>query len=76
MKGQVKVMSDSPEGLKKGLDVAEEVLEKEPTLENAMSEAMEESSPEREAADLGLSPEDIDAKIAELLKLKTEMQQQ
>ncbi len=63
---KVTVASDSEEGLKKGLDKAEDIVEGSPELE----ESEEESESEPEMGYEELSPEEIDAKIQELMELK------
>lgn len=63
---KVEVASDSPEGLKAGLEKAEEMVEGADEMEDpakGMVEAMEDCS-----------PEEIDAKIAELEALKAKKQ--
>lgn len=66
---QVKVVSDSPKGLKEGLEMAEEVIEKQPEVEGM--EEVEESEEEDEEL---LTPDAIDEKIAELLELKAQLE--
>jgi hypothetical protein len=83
---KVTVASNSPEGLKKGLAKAEDLLKgkdsvdaEEEALETPEEEATEDESAEEESPALESSeedcktPEEIDAKIKELLKLKDEL---
>ncbi len=60
---KVSVMADSEEGLKEGLDKAEEIVEEGLPSEEEMGEMEEECK----------SPEEVDAKIAELEALKAKM---
>jgi hypothetical protein len=81
---KVSVMSDSPEGLKQGLEKAEEVLDDEESDEESSmamprfgkpKEMMEEMSDEDEMMDEDdSSEEDLDRKIAELLAKKKSKQ--
>ena len=63
---KVTVASDSPEGLKKGLEKAEEVVEQK--LEGGEEESSSEEESEEEC-----SPEELEAKIAELQKKLAEL---
>lgn len=76
MKGlkKVTVASDSEEGLKKGLEKAEEVLDDTEDMEETEQEDVspEDSEDSYDDEDCD-TPEEIDAKIKELLKLKDEM---
>lgn len=70
---KVSVMSDSPEGLEKGLSMAEKLMQlksKQNGEEDMMKES-EEESPEMEAADemSEMSPEEMEA-MYEMLKQK------
>lgn len=66
---KVTVASDSKDGLKKGLDKAEELVEgEEPSME--MDESEEEMSAEPASGYEDLTPEEIEAKIQELMALK------
>lgn len=71
---KVSVMSDSPEGLEKGLSMAEKLMQlksKQNGDEDMMEESEEEESPEMEAADemSEMSPEEMEA-MYEMLKQK------
>lgn len=66
---KVSVMSDSAEGLKKGLEKAEDIVEEVSPLEAASEEMEDEESEESEE----MSSDDIDAKIAELMALKEKL---
>lgn len=70
---KVTVASDSKEGLKKGLEKAEEIVgdkeEAEEEIESPEMEASEDESLEGEE----LSAEEIDAKIKELLAKKEQL---
>lgn len=68
---KVTVASDSEEGLKAGLEKAEEVLEQKEEAEQ--EDESEEMSAESEEE---LSPEEIDAKIQELMALKKKKEEQ
>jgi len=84
---EVKVASDSSEGLKKGLEKAKELVEKKsemmpeeeaPEMESEQEDASEEEmeSPEEEYAevlDMCDSPEKIDKLIAKLEEKKAEL---
>lgn len=87
MKGKMKnlkkvtIASDSKEGLEKGLSVAEKILgtkKEDPELEELESEDEEstevpEEESEEEYEEECSTPEEIDAKIKELLALKAKM---
>lgn len=71
---KVSVMSDSPEGLEKGLSMAEKLMQlksKQNGEEESMEESEEEESPEMEAEDemSEMSPEEMEA-MYEMLKQK------
>jgi hypothetical protein len=73
---KVTVASDSKEGLKKGLDKAEDMLGEQESEDEEMgakeaseSEEFEDAQDESEP----MSEEEIDAKIEELLKLKEQL---
>lgn len=74
---KVSVMSDSPEGLEKGLSMAEKLMQlkakqgKEMPMEDEMEDKMEEESPEMEASEelSEMSPEEMEA-MYEMLKEK------
>lgn len=71
---KVSVMSDSPEGLEKGLSMAEKLMQlksKQNGDEDMMEESEEEESPEMEAADemSEMSPEEMEA-MYEMLRQK------
>jgi hypothetical protein len=71
---KVSVMSDSPEGLQKGLTMAEKLMQlksKQNGEEDMMEESEEEESPEMEASDelSEMSPEEMEA-MFEMLKQK------
>jgi hypothetical protein len=70
---KVTVASDSPEGLKKGLEKAEDIMEDMPEgdEESPEMEMADEESSEDSMEDM--SPEEIDAKIQELLDLKRKL---
>lgn len=71
---KVSVMSDSPEGLKEGLEKAEDIVEESEPLMKMASEDMEESDESEDSEDSEeMSPDEIDAKIAELMALKEKM---
>lgn len=76
MKGlkKVTVASDSPEGLKEGLEKAEEVVEKLPgeESEETESEEMEDESEDEEMSE-EMSEDEIDAKLAELMAKKEKL---
>lgn len=65
---KVSVMADSEEGLKEGLDKAEEIVEEGLPSSEEMGE--EEGEMEEECK----TPEEVDAKIAELEALKAKLQ--
>lgn len=75
---QVTVASDDPEGLKEGLEMAEDVVEEGPEAMMAKEsesyepdmEMMAESDDEEE---MEMSPEEIEAKIAELMEKKDKL---
>lgn len=69
---KVSVMSDSPEGIQKGLSMAEKLMQlKDKQNGNGSEEDMEEESPEMEASDEleEMSPDEMEA-MYELLKQK------
>jgi len=66
---KVTVASDSKEGLEKGLDMAKEKVEEVESDEDESIESPEMESSEEECN----TPEEIDEKIAELLKKKEEL---
>lgn len=67
--GKVTVASDSPEGLKEGLEKAKDVVEK---LPEGSPEEESQESPEEEMQEIphDMSEDEIDKKLAELMKLK------
>lgn len=71
---KVTVASDSEEGLKAGLEKAEEVIEQK--QESEQEDESEEMSAESDESEEELSPEEIDAKIQELMALKKKKEQQ
>jgi hypothetical protein len=78
--GKVTVASDSPEGLKKGLEMAKDKVEMMPeSAEEEMEEASEDEESEEEYSEdedmyeAEMSEDEIDAKLAELMKLKEKM---
>lgn len=64
---KVTVASDSPEGLEKGLDKAQELLG-----DDEMPESEEETKEESEPSEM--SVEDIEAKIQELMEKKKQLE--
>lgn len=64
---KVTVASDSKEGIEEGLEKAKDMVEEMPGEEKPEMEASESEESEE------MSPEDIDQKIQELLKLKEEL---
>ena len=76
---KVTVAASDKKGLEEGLDKAKELVEKNPSdLSKAMEAGQELAEEgEEEASEMEeCSPEEIDAKIAELLALKEKMKQQ
>lgn len=68
---KVSVMAPSKEGMKEGLEKAEEILEGMPEGESEMPEMEEEHEMED---DMGCkTPEEVDQKIMKLLELKKQM---
>lgn len=72
---KVSVMADSKEGLKKGLDVAEKVVGEDlgEDMEDADREDTESALEDAQEGAEPMSPEEIDAKIKELLELKEQL---
>jgi hypothetical protein len=68
---KVTVASDSPEGLKEGLEKAEDLVESKLSPESPDMEDSEDSEDEEEMV---ASPEEIDAKIQKLMELKKKLQ--
>jgi hypothetical protein len=68
---KVSVMSDSPEGLKKGLSMAEKIMQAKSNQEDNGEEGEEEESPEMEAEEDAseMSPDEMEA-MYEMLKKK------
>jgi len=67
---KVTVASDSPEGLKEGLEKAEDMVESK-MGDSSMSESLEEPEESEESEDSEeMSPEEIDAMIAKLQAMK------
>jgi len=71
---KVTVASDSKEGLKKGLEKAEDLMEQAPDMEEELEdEEMEYEDMEEESDEDEMSPEDIEAKIQELMEKKKKL---
>lgn len=79
-----KIVSDSPEGLKKGAEMLEKKLEESDEMEDSEGEEMEEGEseePEMESESIegevkdysALSPEDLEKEIEKLLKIKEQL---
>ena len=66
---KVTVASDSKEGLKKGLEKAEDLMEEMPKVD----EEMEDEDSYEESDEDEMSPEDIEAKIQELMEMKKKL---
>jgi uncharacterized protein YabN with tetrapyrrole methylase and pyrophosphatase domain len=83
---KVSIMSDSPEGLKEGIEKAEELLEKKSELgfdSHKLSKMTEKEDEEEKEGEEEISndeeeesAEDLDAKIAELLTKKKRKESQ
>lgn len=77
---KVTVASNDEEGLAEGLDKAKELIGKSPmnhadSEEESASEDMDESPADEEKEDMAMmSPEELDAKIKELLDMKAKME--
>lgn len=72
---KVTVAADDEEGLKEGLEMAEDVVEEGPEAMMAKkSDSYEPMSEEMDEEDEYSSPEDIDAKIAKLMEMKRMME--
>lgn len=69
---KVTVASDSEEGLKEGLEKAEDVVEDKLALSEE-PDMEDDDDLEEEDEDLALSADDLDAKIQKLLALKEKM---
>jgi hypothetical protein len=69
---KVTVASDSPEGLKKGLEKAEDMVEEK--LASSEEPEMEDSEESEDEEEMIASPEEIDAKIQKLMELKKKLQ--
>jgi hypothetical protein len=72
---KVSVMADSKEGLKKGLDVAEQVIGEDLGEDEADHDREDTESALEDAQDgaAPMSEDEIDAKIKELLELKEQL---
>lgn len=78
---KVTVASDNPEGLKEGLEMAEDVVEEGPEAMMAKESesyepedsAMEMMDDEDDDMEVAMSPEEIDEKIARLLEIKEKL---
>lgn len=81
---KVSVMSDSKEGLKKGLDMAEKIVDKgdlgEQESEDSESEDKMESAQEgfddQQHESMPMDEEEIDAEIQRLLELKSKLSEE
>lgn len=76
---KVSVMSDSPEGLKKGLDLAEKIVgeqEDEDSIEGDKMEDAQEGFDDQQDASMPMDEEEIDAEIQRLLELKAKLSQE
>ena len=74
---KVSVMSDSPEGLKKGLDMAEKIVgeqEDEDSIEGDKMEDAQEGFEDQQEASMPMDEEEIDAEIQRLMQLKEKLQ--
>ncbi len=80
---KVSVMSDSKEGLEKGLDMAKKIVDKKPELgedemeDSEMSDSMEaaqEGYEDQQDESMPMDEDDIDAQIEHLMKLKEKLQ--
>jgi hypothetical protein len=72
---KVSVMSDSDEGLKKGLEKAEEIIEQKPDIQELESEQEDEAYAEsEESEEEEMSEEELDAKLQSLMALKEKLQ--
>lgn len=80
----VKVMSDSKEGLEKGLDMAKKIVDKEDPMlgedqmeDSEMGEKMEDAQEgyeDQQDESMPMDEDDIDAQIEHLMKLKEKLQ--
>jgi len=79
----VKVMSDSKEGLEKGLDMAKKIVDKEPKLgedemeDSELGDSMEsaqEGFEDQQESSEPMDEDEIDAEIQRLLELKAKLE--
>lgn len=74
---KVSVMADSKEGLKKGLDLAEDIVGEDEEEDSEMGEKMEDAQEgyeDQQEESMPMDEDEIDAEIQHLLKLKEKLQ--
>ena len=76
---KVSVMSDSKQGLKKGLDLAEKIVgeqEDEDSEEGEKMEDAQEGFEDQQESSMPMDEEEIDAQIQKLMELKAKLSQE
>jgi hypothetical protein len=76
---KVSVMSDSKEGLKKGLDMAEKIVGEQEDEDSELGEKMEDAQEgfeDQQEESMPMDEEEIDAEIQRLLELKAKLEQE
>lgn len=76
---KVSVMSDSPEGLKKGLDMAEKIVGEQEDEDSELGDKMEDAQEgydDQQDESMPLDEDEIDAEIQRLMELKAKLSQE
>lgn len=74
---KVSVMSDSKEGLKKGLDMAEKIVGEQEDEDSELGEKMEDAQEgfeDQQEESMPMDEDEIDAEIQRLLELKSKLE--